>query len=62
MPVVICNRLPKTKKTNRLIHKPHQLHFNLVKNFLNQTPGEMKESAKVFFFDFKSYPLFHKNI
>ena len=56
VPVVVCNWLPRTKKTKRLIPKPHQPNFDLVRKFLNQTPGEMKESAKVFSADPKSLP------
>ena len=56
MPVVVCNWLPRTKKTKRLIPKPHQPNFYLVRKFLNQTPVEMKESAKVFSADPKSLP------
>ena len=47
-PTVVCNWLPKINKTKRLIPKPNQPNFNLVGKFLNQTPGEMKESAKFF--------------
>ena len=29
VPVVVCNWLPKTKKTKRLIPKPHQSNFSI---------------------------------
>ena len=43
VPVVVCNWLPITKKTKRLMPKPHQPNFNLCRKLLNQTPSEMNE-------------------
>ena len=61
MPVFVCNWLTNTNTTKRLIAKPHQPNFDFVRKFLNQTPGEMKESAKVFSADSNSLPKHNNN-